>query len=256
MIADAYDAFLLDLDGVLYRGDRSVPRAAEAVAALRGLGKRLAFVTNNSSRTPDAVVAHLASVGIAADIDEVETSALTTASALRQRSVGSAAVIGEEGLRTALASAGVELVYADARPASVVVGWDRTVTYDDLRAACLAIQRGATLFASNDDASYPAPDGFTWPGAGAILASIEVATGVEAEVFGKPNAPILQAALARAGGGRPLVVGDRVSTDIEGAANVGWHSALVLTGISTRTDAEAAPHRPTFVLADLGGLLE
>ena len=255
MIADAYDAFLLDLDGVLYRGDRSVPRAAEAVTALRGLGKHLAFVTNNSSRTPEAVVAHLASVGVAADIDEVETSALTTASALRHRSVGSAAVIGEEGLRTALASAGVELVDADARPAAVVVGWDRTVTYDDLRAACLAIQRGATLFASNDDASYPAPDGFTWPGAGAILASIEVATGIEAEVFGKPNPPILRAALARAGGGTPLVVGDRLVTDIEGAANVGWDSALVLTGISSRGDADAAPHRPTFVLDDLEGLL-
>src|SRR6476660_5350232 len=161
VIADAYDAFLLDLDGVLYRGDHPVPRAAEAVAALRELGKRLAFVTNYSSRTPEAVVAHLASVGIAAAVDEVDTSALTTASALRDRSFASAAVIGEEGLRTALTSAGIELVDADARPAAVVVGWDRRVTYDDLRAASLAIQRGARLFASNDDASYPAPDGFT-----------------------------------------------------------------------------------------------
>jgi len=106
VIADAYDAFLLDLDGVLYRGDRPIAGAPEAVGSLRSLGKRLAFVTNNSSRTPEAVVAHLASVGIDAAPGEVETSALTTAATLRGRSVHRAAVIGEEGLRSALSSAG------------------------------------------------------------------------------------------------------------------------------------------------------
>jgi len=255
VIADGYDAFLLDLDGVLYRGDRPIANAPESVRALRRLGKGLAFVTNNASRTPEAVVAHLASVGVDAEPDEVETSSLTTAAILRGRSVRRAAVIGEEGLRAALAAVGIQVVPADTEPEAVVVGWDRHVTYDDLRDASLAVQRGARLFASNDDASYPAPDGFTWPGAGAILASIEVGTGVEAEVFGKPNPPILRAALARAGGGTPLVVGDRLVTDIEGAANVGWDSALVLTGISTREEAGAAPHRPTFVLDDLAGLL-
>ena len=255
MIADAYDAFLLDLDGVLYRGDRPIPRAGETVAALRDLGKGLSFVTNNSSRTPEAVVAHLASVGIQAEADEVETSSLTTAAVLSKRGVTSAAVIGEDGLRSALGAAGIQLVAMDAGPAAVVVGWDRHVTYDDLRAASIAVQRGATLYASNDDASYPAPDGLTWPGAGAILAAIEVGTGVRAEVFGKPNAPILRAALDRAGGGRPLVVGDRIETDIEGAADAGWDSALVLTGISTRDDAGKAPHPPTYVVDDLAALL-
>ena len=255
MIADSYDAFLLDLDGVLYRGDRPIARAPEAVEGLRSLGKRLAFVTNNSSRTPEAVVAHLASVGVDAAPDEVETSALTTAATLHDRSVRRAAVIGEEGLRDALSSAGIELVPADAEPDAVVLGWDRHVTYDDLRDASLAVQRGASLYASNDDVSYPAPDGFTWPGAGAILAALEAATGVDAEVFGKPNPPILRAALERAGGGRPLVVGDRLETDIDGAANAGWDSALVLTGISTSAQAAAAPRPPTHVLEDLSGLL-
>ncbi len=255
MIADAYDAFLLDLDGVLYRGDRPIPRAGETVAALRALRKGLSFVTNNSSRTPEAVVAHLASVGIAAEPDEVETSSLTTAAVLSTRGVTSAAVIGEDGLRTALSAAGIEVVAMDAGPPAVVVGWDRHVTYDDLRAASIAVQRGATLYASNDDASYPAPDGLTWPGAGAILAAIEVGTGVRAEVFGKPNPPILRAALDRAGGGRPLVVGDRIETDIEGAANAGWDSALVLTGISTRDNVRDATHPPTYVVDDLAGLL-
>ena len=255
MIADAYDAFLLDLDGVLYRGDSPIPKAPETVEALRSRGKRLAFVTNNSSRTPEAVVAHLASVGVGAEPGEVETSSLTTAATLRDRSVRRAAVIGEEGLRSALTSAGIEIVAAGATPDAVVLGWDRKVTYDDLRDASLAVQRGATLYASNDDVSYPAPDGFTWPGAGAILAALEAATGVQAEVFGKPHAPILRAALERAGGGRPLVVGDRLETDIDGAANAGWDAALVLTGISTRAEAEAAPRPPTYVLDDLSGLL-
>ncbi len=255
MIADAYDAFLLDLDGVLYRGDSPIPDAPETVEALRSLGKRLAFVTNNSSRTPKAVVAHLASVGVDAQPAEVETSSLTTAATLSDRSVRRAAVIGEEGLRTALTSAGIQIVPADEEPDAVVLGWDRHVTYDDLRKASLAVQRGATLYASNDDVSYPAPDGYTWPGAGSILAALETATGVQAEVFGKPNAPMLRAALERAGGGRPLVVGDRLETDIEGAANAGWDSALVLTGISTRAEAEAATQAPTYVLDDLSGLL-
>ncbi len=255
MIAESYDAFLLDLDGVLYRGDSPIPEAPASVEALRSLGKRLAFVTNNSSRTPDAVVAHLASVGVHADPAEVETSALTTAASLRHRGVRRAAVIGEEGLRTALISSGIEIVPSDASPEAMVLGWDRRVTYDDLRDASLAVQRGATLFASNDDVSYPAPDGYTWPGAGAILAALETATGIQAEVFGKPNPPILHAALERAGGGRPLVVGDRLETDVDGAANAGWDAALVLTGISTRAEAEAASHRPTYVLDDLSGLL-
>jgi HAD superfamily hydrolase (TIGR01457 family) len=256
VIADDYDAFLLDLDGVLYRGDQPIDGAADVVARLRSLGKRLAFVTNNASRTPQAVAAHLASVGIHAEPDQVETSALTTAAALEERSVGRVTMIGEEGLHSALTSAGIEVVAPDADPEAVVVGWDRRVTYDDLRHASLAVQRGATLLACNNDASFPAPGGYTWPGAGAIVAAVEVATGVRAEVFGKPNPPILRAALDRAGGGRPLVVGDRLETDIDGAANAGWDSALVLTGISTRADAEAAARPPTYVLDDLSGVLK
>src|SRR6185503_11473378 len=152
MIADAYDAFLFDLDGVLYRGDEAIPRAAETVATLRQAGKRIAFVTNNSARTPEAVLAHLASVGVSATVEEIETSALTTASALAAR--------------------GIATVPVDDRPDAVVVGWDRSVTYGSLRDASIAIQRGAAFFASNDDPSYPAPEGVTWPGAGAIGAAL------------------------------------------------------------------------------------
>lgn len=256
MIADGYDAFLLDLDGVLYRGDQPIAHAAASVEALRGLGKRVAFVTNNSSRTPEAVVAHLASVGVVADVAEVETSGLTTASALAGRGVTTALVVGEDGLRTALRAAGISEVGPDQVPDAVVVGWDRTITYETLRAASIAVQRGAALVASNADASYPAPDGLTWPGAGAIVAALEAATERPAEVFGKPNAPILQAALARAGGGRALVIGDRVGTDIEGARRLRWDSMLVLTGISSRQDLKAAGIAATYVVEDLAAIVE
>jgi glycerol-1-phosphatase len=253
-IADRYDAFLLDLDGVLFRGTEPIEGAGEAVERLRAAAKGVAFVTNNSSRTPQEIADHLAGVGVVAHPDEVETSALATAALLTERGVGRAFVIGERGLREAIGDAG--LVVDDARPDVVVVGWDRGVDYERIRAAALAVQRGASLIASNADVSYPAPDGLRWPGTGAILSAIEVTCDVRAEVVGKPNAPIFLAALERAGGGRPLVVGDRLDTDIEGAARLGWDSLLVLTGISTRDEAQQGSVRPTEVGKDLRALFE
>jgi glycerol-1-phosphatase len=255
VIADDYDAFLFDLDGVLYRGDRPIPGAAGVVTYLRDVGKGITFVTNNSARTPEAVAAHLASVGVRAAPEEIETSALTTASTLAARSIRSALIVGEDGLRSALVEAGIAAVGATDLPDAVVVGWDRGITYASLTDASIAIQRGAAFFASNDDPSYPAPDGVTWPGAGAIVAAIAVASGVQPEVFGKPNPPILHAALERAGGGRPLVIGDRIETDVAGADRAGWDSALVLTGIASRDDLTASGLAATFVLEDLSGLL-
>lgn len=253
-LADAYDAFLFDLDGVLYRASEVVPGAAESVARLRAVGKRLAFVTNNSGRTPEAVAAHLTELGIPAAADEVETSALVTAEQLAVRGVSEAFVVGEEGILRALQDAGIDIAdaYADETQV-VVVGWDRQATYEKLRRASLLVERGATLVATNADASYPASDG-DWPGAGALLAAIETTTGTRAEVFGKPEAPIMLAALDRAGGGRPLVIGDRLETDVAAAAGLGWDSLLVLTGISKRDDVVAASIAPTFVADDLTAL--
>jgi glycerol 3-phosphatase-2 len=253
--ADAYDAFLFDLDGVLYRGAEVVPGAAEGVARLRAAGKRLAFVTNNSGRTPDAVAAHLTGLGIPATAGEVETSALVTAEQLAARGVSEAFVVGEEGILQALRNVGIDIADANAdRTQVVVVGWDRQATYESLRRASLLVERGATLVATNSDASYPAGDG-NWPGAGALLAAIETTTGERAEVFGKPEAPIMLAALERAGGGRPLVIGDRLETDIAAAARLGWDSLLVLTGISKAEDVSATSIAPTFVAADLPSFL-
>jgi glycerol-1-phosphatase len=256
VLADPYDAILLDLDGVLYRWPEPILGAAEAVAALRDAGKRIAFVTNNSSRTPAQVVERLASAGVRARPEEVVTSALATATILAERGIGSAFVIGEEGLLEALTQAGIAVVNAPSHEVDVVViGFDRGADYAKLRDASILVERGSSLVASNADPSFPAHGGESWPGAGALLAAIETTTGTRGEVFGKPEAVLFERALASARGSRPLVVGDRLDTDIAGASRLGWDSALVLTGDARREDVESAPWKPTFVLEDLSGLV-
>jgi glycerol-1-phosphatase len=255
VLADPYDAILLDLDGVLYRGPEPIAGAPQAVERLRAAGKRVAFVTNNSSRTPGRVAERLASVGIRAEPDEVVTSALATADLLAERGTRSAFVIGEDGLRTALANAGIELADgSDGSVDAVVVGFDRTADYRKLKDGAVLVERGASLVASNPDPAFPAPAGEAWPGAGALLAVIETTTGLRGEVVGKPHPPLLHRALERAGGGRPLVVGDRLDTDIAGAAGLGWDSALVLTGSTRREDLDASPWTPTHVVDSLADL--
>lgn len=255
MLADPYDAILLDLDGVLYRWPEPIPGAAEAVAALRKAGKGIAFVTNNSSRTPAQVAERLATAGVDAEPDEVVTSALVTATILGERGTTAAFVIGEDGLVEALAHAGIDVVDASAEAEVVVVGFDRGADYGMLKDASVLVEHGSALVASNADPSFPAPGGEAWPGAGALLAVIETTTGVRAEVFGKPEPPLFERALASAGGGRPLVVGDRLDTDIAGAARLGWNSVLVLTGDARREDVERSPWKPTFVLEGLADLV-
>lgn len=256
MLADAYDCILFDLDGVLYKGEEPIPAAPATLAELRRVGARPVFLTNNSSRTSEQVADKLRGLGIEADPTEVVTSALATAELLAARGGGRAFVVGQEGVRLALAEAGIEVLEGEPSDADVVVvGFDGSVTYDRLKTACLLVQRGARLVATNPDTSYPTPDGL-WPGAGALLAVITTTTGALAEIVGKPFAPLFEAALRRGGGGRPLVVGDRLDTDIEGAIGLGWDSMLVLTGVSGAPEADADGPRPTFVAGDVGALLE
>ena len=255
MLADDYDAFLFDLDGVLYRGDEPVPHAAASVARLRASEQGDRLRHEQFLAHPEAVAAKLVALGVAASAADVETSALTTAQLLAGRGITSAFVVGEEGVRRALTEAGVTVM--DGAPATVeavVVGLDRTADYEKLRMACVLVERGATLVATNADASFPADDGPAWPGAGALLAAIETTTGLRAEVVGKPHAPLLRAAHERAGGGRPLLIGDRLDTDIAGAIALGWDSLLVLTGITTRGDLDGSPWPPTHVGEDLRSL--
>lgn len=256
MLADPYDAILLDLDGVLYRWPEPISGAADAVHALRDGGKRIAFVTNNSSRTPAQVAERLASVSVVAKPEEIVTSALATATLLAERGVRSAFVVGEEGLLEALADAGIRVVDGSSDGADVVVvGFDRGADYTKLKDAAVLVERGAPLVASNADPSFPAPGGESWPGAGALLAAIETTAGTRGEVVGKPEPPLFERALASAGGGRPLVVGDRLDTDIAGAERLGWDAALVLTGDARREDVERSKWKPTFIIEDLSGLV-
>jgi glycerol-1-phosphatase len=252
-VAARYDALLVDLDGVVYRGDAPVPGAADALRRARELGARVLFITNNSSRTPDQVAAKLAGVGVEASPGDVLTSGVATADLLRREGVPArtAFVIGERGIREALAGAGVSVLDGEPDRADlVVVGWDRSVDYAKLRRAALLVQRGARLIATNADRTYPAPDGL-WPGAGSILAAVVAATGAAPTVVGKPNRPLFEAAAERAGATRPLVVGDRLDTDVDGAGALGWDSLLVLTGASSRPDLLSARSGPTFVAPSL-----
>lgn len=253
-LLDRYDCVLLDLDGVLYRGEQAVPHAAQAVEGILAAGLTTVFITNNSSRTPEQVARKLEGLGIPARPGDVVSSALASAELLAERGGGTAFVVGEEGIRSALREAGLRLLDGEPQRADhVVVGWDRRVDYAKLRTACLLVERGAALLATNDDRSFPAPDGL-WPGAGAILAVITTTTGARAEVAGKPHEPLFRSALRRAGGTSPLVVGDRLETDIAGARALGWDSLLVLTGVTERSELSRAPHRPTFVAEDLRAL--
>ena len=255
MLAERYDCLLFDLDGVLYRGDRAIEAAPPTMAELRARGVRVVFLTNNSSRTPEQVADKLRSHGIQADPKEVVTSALATAELLAGRGGGRAFVIGMDGVRDALAGAGIEVLDGHPDEADlVVVGFDAEATYERLKTAALLVERGARLVATNADASFPAADGL-WPGAGALLAVVTTTTGAEPEIVGKPFAPLFESGLRRGGGGRPLVVGDRLDTDIAGAVRLGWDTMLVLTGVSTRAEAEAGPVRPTVVAEDVSALL-
>jgi HAD superfamily hydrolase (TIGR01457 family) len=255
MLADRYDALLFDLDGVVYRGDEPVDHAADVLAHLRERDACLRFLTNNSSRTPQQVADKLGTAGVDARAEEVVTSALATADLLSSRG-GTAFVIGQDGIRTALADVGIEVLDGEPeRVDHVVVGVDVQVTYERLAIACVLVERGAHLVATNPDRSFPVP-GALWPGAGALLAVITTTTGADAEVVGKPFEPLFRTAVRDVGAMHPLVVGDRLDTDIAGARALGWDSLLVLTGVSTREEAERGPDRPTFIADDLRALLD
>ena len=256
-VASRYDSIFLDLDGVVYRGDQAVPGASEVLEQLRALGVPLLFLTNNSSRTPEQVATKLTGLGMRADPSEVLTSAMATAAMLRRESAAgqTAFVVGEQGVRDALSAAGIHLLDGEPDQADlVVVGWDRSFDYAKLRTAALLVQRGARLVATNADATYPAPDGL-WPGGGAILAAVTTATGATPTIVGKPARPLFEAAADATGARRPLVVGDRLDTDVAGAEGVGWDCLLVLTGASRLEDLLRTDHLPAYLSQDLRALL-
>ena len=258
-LTERYDVALLDLDGVVYVGTQGVPGAAEALDQARAAGMRLAFVTNNASRTPEAIAAHLCRLGVRASADEVVTSAQAACHVLAELLPPAARVlvVGGEGLRAEAAGRGFTLVpSADDDPAAVVQGYSPDIGWPELAEASVAIRRGAFWVACNLDVTLPSPRG-PLPGNGALVGVVGLATGAEPLNTGKPDPAMHRESLERSQARRPLVVGDRLDTDVEGASRVGCDSMLVLTGVTTAAAVlDAGPaHRPTYLAAGLDGLL-
>src|SRR5215472_8036868 len=257
--AAEYDVALLDLDGVVYSGPEPITGAATALAAAREAGMRLAFVTNNASRSPSAIAEQLRRLGVPAASSDVVTSAQAAATLIASRFPPGSPVLvaGAMGLRLALRERGLRPVSVAAdRPVAVAQGYAPDMSYGLLAEAGVAVRDGAFYVATNSDSTLPTPRG-PQPGNGSLLQVIITATGKQPVVAGKPETPLHAEAIARTGAKRPLVVGDRLDTDIEGAVRGGADSLLVLTGVTTPLDAVLAPvsQRPTYLAADLGGLL-
>jgi HAD superfamily hydrolase (TIGR01450 family) len=255
----AYDVALLDLDGVVYVGPDAVPGVPEALAAARSAGMHLGFVTNNAARTPEEVAEHLTALGVPAEAADVITSSQAAATVVAGRLGAGAAVlpVGGPGVTAALRAAGLRIVdSADDDPAAVVQGYGREVGWAELSEAIVAIRNGAEHVATNTDATIPSPRG-PLPGNGAMVGVVRAITGRTPLVTGKPDPAMHAECVRRTGARRPLVVGDRLDTDIEGARRAGAASLLVLTGVTDpETLIAAAPqHRPDLLSADAAGLL-
>ncbi|HEX6026291.1 MAG TPA: HAD-IIA family hydrolase [Solirubrobacter sp.] len=253
-----YDHFLLDLDGCVWLGDEPIDGAAQAIAALREAEKSVLFLTNDVRQAPEGFVRKLWRLGFQASLNEVMSAGAAVQFTLAESYRGSAYVVGSQALVDHVAEAGLRVVnntpFATRADVVVVAAHDDLV-FDELRIATQAVQRGAELIGATRDSSFPMPDGL-WPGTGAILAAIETATGVQASrIVGKPETPMYAAARDRLGPGRVLAVGDRLDIDIAGARRAGLDSALVLTGGTTRAQADAADPRPTHVADSLAALV-
>ncbi|MGW5747605.1 HAD-IIA family hydrolase [Amycolatopsis sp. NPDC003861] len=256
----AYDAVLFDLDGTVYHGTRVIPGAPETVRAAREHGTPIRFVTNNASKAPGEVVAHLTGLGVPAGTDEVHTSAQAGVQLLKERLDGGAEVlvVGTESLAAEVAQAGLQPVRENAPTVQAVVqGHSPDNTWAALAEACLAIRAGALWVACNVDATLPSERGLL-PGNGSMVAALRTATDVEPLVAGKPQPLLFETAARSAGAQNPLVVGDRLDTDIAGAVAAGIDSLVVLSGVATPKQLiEAVPaERGTYLAKDLTALTE
>ncbi|HXV04452.1 MAG TPA: HAD-IIA family hydrolase [Solirubrobacterales bacterium] len=293
-LADEFDGFLVDLDGVVWLGPEWVPGAAEALQELIEAGKGIVFVTNNPGRAPAGYAERLREAGVAVGEEQVVTAGEATARLAAEAAGpgGSVFVIGPATLKKMVIQAseasavpfgrygakrnsGAVVVEGEAgREADVVlVAGHRGFDYEELLTAALALQRGAALFATSRDPTMPMPEG-GWPGTGAVLAAVETASGARATIGGKPESPLFELALDRLNTlrcslsrnsrekeqgseevGRVAMVGDRVSSDVVGGRRAGLETILVLSGATSRTAAESAEPRPDHVVDDLAGLL-
>lgn len=253
-----HDVALLDLDGVVYVGPDAVPGAAEALRAARDTGMRLGFVTNNAARTPEEVARHLTELDVPAEAADVITSSQAGATVVAERFGDGAAVlaVGGPGVAAALRAAGLQVVdSAEDGPVAVLQGYGRDVGWVQLSEAVVAVRGGAVHVATNTDATIPSPRGVL-PGNGALVGVVSAVTGQRPVVTGKPDPAMHAECVRRTGARTPLVVGDRLDTDVEGAQRAGAPSLLVFSGVTTPDVLLAAgpEHRPDLIADDVAGL--
>lgn len=257
MTSPAIKALLLDMDGVLWRGDEPIGDVPALLDKIRQRGWQYAFVTNNATRTVEQYQQKFRGFGAEVAAELIHTSARVTAKLLAERypDGGKLYIIGERGLQDALAEQGFEPAEQDCL--AVVVGLDRELTYAKLRSAALLIQGGAAFIGTNPDNNLPSPEGRV-PGAGSILAALQTATGIEPTVIGKPQPALLHSALEQLGitPEQALMAGDRLDTDVQAGYNAGCRTAVLLSGVASRAEAEAWQPSPDFIEPDLASLLD
>jgi 4-nitrophenyl phosphatase len=250
-------ALIIDMDGVLWRGDQLLVDIPKTFGRIQKLGLKALLLTNNSTRDVQHFLNKFSGLGVELQPDQVLNSAEATAAVLKKRFPQGGAIfpVGESGLESALLRAGFSL--NGTRPLAVVVGLDRGLTYEKLAAAALHIRDGVPFIGTNPDTTYPIPSGEV-PGAGAILALLEAATGLAPEVIGKPAAGIFHQALNRLElePHQALVIGDRLDTDITGAQAAGCPTAMVLSGVSSREAAQTWQPSIDRISPDLNALLD
>lgn len=271
-LADRFDGLLIDLDGVVWIGREPVPGSPEALRALLDAGKRIVFVTNNPGRLPQAYAKRLGELGIEVGPEQIVTAGMVVARLAGEAAGaarGTAFVIGAGPLKEMVAATGARLLEGDEAEEAdvVVVSGHKGFDYGELKAAKFALDRGAQLFATSHDPTMPYPGG-ELPGTGAVLAAIEVASGKQARIAGKPERHLFEMAIEVAcsfGSDsdqkeqaklRLAMVGDRISSDIDGGRAAGLETVLVLSGTTTREQAKAADPGPDHVLDDLAALLK
>ena len=270
-LADRFDGLLIDLDGVVWIGREPVPGSVETLRELLAAGKRIAFVTNNPGRLPEAYAERLQGLGVEVGAEQIVTAGIVVARLAAEAAGegGGAFVLGRPALKEMVAATGTRLLDGEAAESAdvVVVSGHPGFDYGELRTAKLALDRGARLFATSHDPTMPFPGGER-PGTGAVLAAVEVASGKQATIAGKPERHLFEMAAEAIGcslwphsghkeqeTGRLAMVGDRIASDIEGGRAAGLETVLVLSGTTSRAEAEAADPPPDHVLENLAGLL-
>jgi 4-nitrophenyl phosphatase len=261
------NALIIDMDGVLWHGNKAIDGLIDFFQTLRELKLRFILATNNASQTPQQYVKKLADMGVTVDISEVMTSAMATALYLAEHMSPAQTrvfVVGEDGAIQALQEQGFtltapyEINSVTSKGADVVVcGKDHTINWDKLATATLNIRAGAKFIGTNGDNTLPTELGLIH-GNGAILAALETATGVSPLIIGKPEPIMYQQAIAKLGAdlSETIAIGDKLETDILGAVRTGIRSLMVLTGVSTEADLKASEYQPTWVMPDLRAVTE